>query len=111
MDGINGMPSKSPRSRLVVEIPKRLFTHSVKNNVVCGYGVFSSVPRLPAWSFLRLICGGVLPPPHSPDKSGAAFPPLISREKHGGLPPGTSEKTPHPLALFLVMKDAALFKS
>ena len=36
---------------------------------------FSSVPRLPAWSFLRLICGGVLPPPHSPDKSGAAVSP------------------------------------
>jgi hypothetical protein len=36
---------------------------------------FSSVPRLPAWSFLRLIHGGVLPPPHSPDKSGAAVSP------------------------------------
>jgi len=37
--------------------------------------VFSSIPRLPAWSFQRLICGGVLPPPHSPDKSGAAVSP------------------------------------
>ena len=37
--------------------------------------VFSSVPRLPAWSFQRLICRGVLPPPHSPDKSGAAVSP------------------------------------
>ena len=37
--------------------------------------VFSYVPRLPAWSFLRLIWGGVLPPPHSPGKSGAAVSP------------------------------------
>jgi hypothetical protein len=40
-----------------------------------GHEVFSSVPRLPAWSFLRLIYGGVFPPPHSPDKSGAAASP------------------------------------
>jgi hypothetical protein len=37
--------------------------------------VFSYVPRLPAWSFQRRICGGVLPPPHSPDKSGATVSP------------------------------------
>jgi hypothetical protein len=30
-----------------------------------NHGVFSSVPSLPGWSFLQLICGGVLPPPHS----------------------------------------------
>jgi hypothetical protein len=43
--------------------------------ISCVLEVFSSVPGLPAWSFLRLICGGVLPPPHSPDKSGAAVSP------------------------------------
>ncbi len=60
---------------------------------------FSSVPRLPAWSFLRLIHGGVLPPPHSPRlarlrraSSGLRFPPLISREKHSGLPPVTQKR-------------------
>ena len=36
---------------------------------------FSSVPSLTAWSFLRLIHGGFLPPPHSPDKSWAAVSP------------------------------------
>jgi len=46
-------------------------------------------PRIGTWSFLRLIFGGVLPLfPLS-----AGFPPLISREKDGGLPPVTSEKT------------------
>jgi hypothetical protein len=29
-------------------------------------GVFSCVPRLPGWSFLRLICEGNLPPPPFP---------------------------------------------
>jgi len=38
---------------------------------------FSSVPRLPGWSFLQLICGGVLPLFPLP----AGFPPLISCEK------------------------------
>jgi hypothetical protein len=41
-----------------------------------GHEIFSSVPRLPACSFLRLICGGVLPPLHSPDKPGAAASPI-----------------------------------
>ena len=36
---------------------------------------FSSVPSLPVWSFLRLIYGGFLPPPHSPRQArGCGFP-------------------------------------
>jgi len=38
-----------------------------------GSGGFSYVPRLPAWSFQRLICGGVLPPPHSPPAAELAL--------------------------------------
>ena len=34
-----------------------------------------AAPSLTAWSFLGLINGGFLPPPHSPDKSGAAVSP------------------------------------
>jgi hypothetical protein len=36
--------------------------------------IFSSIPRLPGWSFLRLICEGILPPPLFPvlmDAAGA----------------------------------------
>jgi len=55
----------------------------------------SLVPRLSAWSFLRLIHRGVLPPPHCLPLYGAGdlrFPPLINREKNSGLPPVTQEK-------------------
>ncbi len=40
-------------------------------------GVFSCVPRLPGWSFQRLIYGGVLPPPAVPldFARGQGFPP------------------------------------
>ena len=53
---------------------------------------FSSVPRLSAWSFQRLIYGGVLPPPHCPDMSGPAVSPIDKSRKDSGLPPVTSEK-------------------
>jgi hypothetical protein len=40
-----------------------------------GHTVFSSAPRLPAWSFLRRINGGFLPPPHSLRQTqGCGFP-------------------------------------
>ena len=61
--------------------------------------------------FYDLSAGESCPLRIPPTSRGLRFPPLISREKHGGLPPGTSEKAPYPLALFLFMKDAALFKS
>ncbi len=40
-------------------------------------GTFSCVPSLPGWSFLRLIYGGVLPPPADPLAFawGQGFPP------------------------------------
>jgi hypothetical protein len=40
-------------------------------------GIFSCVPSLPGWSFLRLIYGGVLPPPADPLAFawGQGFPP------------------------------------
>jgi len=56
---------------------------------------FSSVPRLPGWSFLPLICGGVLPPPHSPpllQSGGAAVSPTDKSRKDSALPPGTYRK-------------------
>ena len=48
-----------------------------------GWG-FSSVPRLPGWSFQLLTSGGSLPPPQVPRSFGAGdlrLPPLISTEK------------------------------
>jgi hypothetical protein len=40
-------------------------------------------PRLPGWSFLQFIYGGVLPPPAVPlaFARGQGFPPQINREK------------------------------
>jgi len=54
---------------------------------------FSSVPRLPGWSFQQRICGGVLPPPHCPDKSGPAVSPTDKLRKDSALTPVTSEKS------------------
>jgi len=62
---------------------------------------FSSVPRLPGWSFQQLIYGGVLPPPHCPDMSGPAVSPTDKLRKDSALrlgrarrgPPVTSEKS------------------
>jgi len=54
---------------------------------------FSSVPRLPGWSFQQLIYGGVLPPPHCPDKSGPAVSPTDKLRKDSALTPVTSEKS------------------
>jgi len=42
-------------------------------------------PRLPGWSFQQLICGGVLPPPHCPDKSGPAVSPTDKLRKDSAL--------------------------
>ena len=39
------------------------------------YGPEAKALPLFAGSFQRLICRGVLPPPHSPDKSGAVVSP------------------------------------
>jgi hypothetical protein len=84
---------------------------------------FSLVPRLPAWSFLRIICGGF--PPASPERlamagrlapsalprnRGLRFPPLISREKDDGLPPGTSEKATSPSKLWRGALDNRLLR-
>jgi len=54
---------------------------------------FSSVPRLSGWSFQQRICGGVLPPPHCPDKSGPAVSPTDKLRKDNALAPVTSEKS------------------
>jgi len=54
---------------------------------------FSSVPRLSGWSFQQLIHGGVLPPPHCPDKSGPAVSPTDKLRKDSALTPVTSEKS------------------
>jgi hypothetical protein len=54
---------------------------------------FSSVPRLSGWSFQQRICGGVLPPPHCPDKSGPAVSPTDTLRKDSALTPVTSEKS------------------
>jgi len=54
---------------------------------------FSSVPRLSGWSFQQLICGGGLPPPHCPDKSGPAVSPTDKLRKDSALTPVTSEKS------------------
>jgi len=54
---------------------------------------FSSVPRFSGWSFQQLICGGVLPPPHCPYKSGPAVSPTDKLRKDSTLPPVTSEKS------------------
>jgi hypothetical protein len=54
---------------------------------------FSSVPRLPGWSFQQRICGGVLPPPHCPDKSGPAVSPTDTLRKDSALTPVTSQKS------------------
>jgi len=54
---------------------------------------FSSVPRLPGWSFQQLICGGVLPPPHCPGESGPAVSPTDKLRKDSALTPVTSEKS------------------
>jgi len=54
---------------------------------------FSSVPRLSGWSFQQRICGGVLPPPHCPDKSGPAVSPTDKLRKDSALTPVTSEKS------------------
>jgi hypothetical protein len=54
---------------------------------------FSSVPRLSGWSFQQRICGGVLPSPHYPDKSGPAVPPTDTLRKGRALTLVTSEKS------------------
>jgi len=62
---------------------------------------FSSVPRLPGWSFQQLICRGFLPPPHCPDMSGPAVSPIDKLRKDSALTPVTSEK---PILFFRVSK-------
>jgi len=52
-----------------------------------------SVPRFPGWSFQQRIHGGVLPPPHCPDKSGPAGSPIDTLRKDSTLPPVTSKKS------------------
>jgi len=54
---------------------------------------FSSVPRLPGWSFQQLIHGGALPPPHCPDMSGPAVSPTDKLRKNSALTPVTSERS------------------
>ncbi|MGM0381933.1 MAG: hypothetical protein ACQEQO_00350 [Thermodesulfobacteriota bacterium] len=46
---------------------------------------FFSVPRLSGWSFQQRIHGGVLPPPHCPDKSGPAGSPTDTLRKDSTL--------------------------
>jgi hypothetical protein len=68
---------------------------------------FFSVPRLPGWSFQQRIHGGVLPPPHCPDKSGPAGSPTDTLRRDSTLAPVTSKK---PIVFLGMMKIAGLFK-
>ena len=84
--------------RSLLAVPRVWRPEAVLNEKGIGVGheAFSSVPRFPPWSFLRLIYGGESCPLRIPDFVGLRFPPLLSREKHGGLPPVTLEKTSCP---------------
>jgi len=68
---------------------------------------FSSVPRLSGWYFQQLIYGGVLPPPHCPDKSGPAVSPTDKLRKDSALTPVTSEKS----TLFIGMRKTCPVES
>jgi hypothetical protein len=49
---------------------------AIADRLLKGDDIFSSIPRLPGWSFLRLICEGNLPPPLFPvlrDAAGELF--------------------------------------
>ena len=61
-----------------------------------GHEALSIVPRLPAWSFLRHICIPLFGTTHCLPLYRAGdlrLPPLIRREKDGGLPPVTPDTT------------------
>jgi hypothetical protein len=68
---------------------------------------FFLVPRLPGWSFQQRIHGGVLPPPHCPDKSGPAGSPTDTLRKDSTLPPVTSKKS---IVFLGMVKIARFFK-
>jgi hypothetical protein len=68
---------------------------------------FFSVPRLPGWSFQQRIHGGVLPPPHCPDKSGPVGSPTDTLRKDSTLPPVTSKKS---IVFLRMVKIARFFK-
>jgi len=61
---------------------------------------FFSVPGLLGWSFQHRIHGGVLPPPHCPDRSGPAGSPTDTVRNDSTLPPVLSKKS----IVFLWMK-------
>ena len=54
---------------------------------------FSSVPSLRPGLFYDLSTGDSCPLRIPPTSRGLRFPPLISREKHGGLPPVTQKRS------------------
>jgi hypothetical protein len=64
------------------------------------YGISSSIPSLPAWSFQRVITGGSQPPPCSPRlRSGPGGPPTITQWNDEGLP-AVTQKSPHKHSVF-----------
>jgi hypothetical protein len=69
---------------------------------------FFSVPGLPGWSFQQHIHGGVLPPPHCPDKLGPAVSPTDTLRKDSTLPPVTSKKS---IVFLRMVKIAGFFKA
>jgi len=73
-----------------------------------GVGPMGRRTRLPGWSFQQRICGGVLPPPHCPDKSGPAVSPTDTLRKDSALAPVTSEK---PILFIGVTKIVRFFKA
>jgi hypothetical protein len=45
---------------------RELQATAMGDGLLKGGNIFSSIPRLPGWSFLPLICEGNLPPPLFP---------------------------------------------
>ena len=64
-----------------------------------GDDAFSSIPRLPAWSFQRVTDGWCLPPPCSSALTSGSqgVPHSVTPWNDEGLPPGISEKASSPV--------------
>jgi hypothetical protein len=51
---------------MIANATEELNVTALADRLLKGDDIFSSIPRLPGWSFLRLICEGNLPPPLFP---------------------------------------------